>query len=121
MSTEVSTGGAGRAPGSVGTGSGRWGRPAVRAAVVAAAMAVGSLALYGVAYAVAGVEATEDNWVGFLTVMLMFGAVAVAAVAFVLGVMARARHEIVHRLWLAFAVLPALLAFLVLGELFWWE
>jgi uncharacterized membrane protein YoaK (UPF0700 family) len=84
-------------------------------------MAVASPVLYGVAYAVAGVEATEDNWVGVLTVALMLAALVVAAVAFALALVARARHEVVPRLWAALAVLPTLLALLLLGELVWWE
>ena len=77
--------------------------------------------VFGVAYAVGGVEATEDNWVGFLAAVGVLGGTAVSLAAFVLAVLARINHERRRLLWLPLTVFPALFSFLVLGELFWWE
>ena len=41
--------------------------------------------------------------------------------AFALGVMLSVRSYPRTRLWLPLTVFPALVAMLVLGELFWWE
>lgn len=107
----------GRTPISVG--------PAVRWAVgVAAAAAVAiatSLAIFAVAYAIGGSGATEDNWVGFLVAVSLLGGLLASLAGFALALVAKVKHERWGLLWLPLSVFPALLAFLVLGEAFWWE
>lgn len=80
-----------------------------------------ALATFGIAYAIGGEEATSDNWVGVLVVALMLGGLLVSLAGFVAAVVARAGHERWWPLWLPLAVFPALVAFVVLGEVFWWE
>jgi hypothetical protein len=96
----------------------RWAIGLGGAAVGLAALAIG---VYGVGYAVGGEDAVSDNWVGMLSAGSYFGAVGVSLAAFALGVTAKIRHDHSPLLWLPLAVLPALVAFVVLGEAFWWE
>jgi hypothetical protein len=96
----------------------RW---AVGLAEAAAVLISIAFVVFGVAYLVGGSSATEDNWVGFLTVASLFGALLTSVSAFVLAVAVKVRHERWTLLWLPLSVFPALLAFLVLGEAFWWE
>jgi hypothetical protein len=77
--------------------------------------------VFGVAFAIGGPSATEDNWVGFLAVGSVFGALVSSGVAFVLAATVKVRHERWSLLWLPLSVFPALLAFVTLGEAFWWE
>jgi hypothetical protein len=77
--------------------------------------------IFGVAYAVGGWGAIDDTWVGFIVALSLLGGVAASLVAFVLAVMAKARREAPTLLWLPLSLFPAILLFLVLGELFWWE
>ena len=90
------------------------------AAAVAVAILV-SAAIFAVAYAVGGSGAIEDNWVGFLGAVSLLGGLVAALAAFALALAAKIRHEQWALLWLPFSLFPALLAFLVLGELFLWE
>ena len=53
------------APASAGDQVTRWAFGLASGAAVAVA---GAVAVYGVAYAAGGTDATEDNWVGLLTV-----------------------------------------------------
>ena len=96
----------------------RW---AVGLAAAAAAAVVAALALFGVAVAIGGSEATEDNWVGFLDATLLYGGLLASLTAFALAVAAKVKHEPWALPWLPLSVFPALIAFLVLGEAFWWE
>lgn len=96
----------------------RW---AVGLAAAAASAIVAALALFGVAVAIGGSEATEDNWVGFLDATLLYGGLLASLTAFALAVVAKVKHEPWALLWLPLSVFPALIAFLVLGETFWWE
>lgn len=96
-------------------------RQAVRLAAGAAIAFTAALALFGLAYAVGGQDATADNWVGALVVLLGLGGLLASLTAFALALVARFEHERWALLWLPLSVLPALLAFLVLGEAFWWE
>jgi hypothetical protein len=80
-----------------------------------------SVAIFAVAYAVGGPGATEDNWVGFLAVVSLLGGLVASLAAFALALTAKSKHERWPILWLPLLLFPALLAFLVLGELFWWE
>ena len=90
------------------------------AAAVAIAIAA-SFVMFAVAYAIGGAGATEDNWVGFLGMVALLGGLLASLVAFALAVAAKVRHEWGALLWLPLSVFPALLAFVVLGEAFWWE
>ena len=96
-------------------------REAVRLAAAAAVAIATSLALFAVAYAIGGSEATADNWVGVIVVVLLLGGLLASLAAFGLAVVAMVERERWALLWLPLSVFPALLAFLVLGEAFWWE
>lgn len=90
------------------------------AAAVAVAIAT-SFVIFAVAYAIGGSGATEDNWVGFLVAVSLLGGLLASLAAFALAVVAKVKHERWALLWLPLSVFPALLAFLALGEAFWWE
>jgi cytochrome bd-type quinol oxidase subunit 2 len=96
----------------------RW---AVGLAAAAAVVIAASFAIFGVAYAIGGSGATEDTWVGFLVMVSLLGASLASLAAFALAVVAKVKHERWALLWLPLSVLPALLAFVVLGEALWWE
>ena len=99
-------------------------RPARRAvgiAGVVSAAIVMSFALFAVAYAVGGSAAVDDTWIGLILAVSLLGGLAASLVAFVLAVMATVRHGRWGPLWFPLALFPAILAFLVVGELFWWE
>src|SRR3970282_1951542 len=51
----------------------------------------------------------------------LFGGLLASLAAFALAVVAKVKHEQWALLWLPLSVFPALLAFLLLGEAFWWE
>lgn len=99
----------------------RLGRWAVGLGAGAALACSGAAALFGVAYGLGGEEAISDNWVGLLVTVVLFGSVAASLTAFVLALAARLRHEEFGLMWVPLSVFPALVAFLVLGEAFWWE
>jgi hypothetical protein len=90
------------------------------AAAVAVAILV-SAAIFAVAYAIGGPRATQDNWVGLLGVVSLLAGLVASLAAFALALAAKIKHEQWALLWLPLFLFPALLAFLVLGELFWWE
>ena len=90
------------------------------AAVAAAAIATSAVTL-AVAYAIGGSGATEDNWVGFLAMVSLLGGLLASLPAFGLAVAAKVKHERWAPLRLPLSLLPALLAFLALGEALWWE
>jgi cytochrome bd-type quinol oxidase subunit 2 len=96
----------------------RW---AVRLAEAAAPMTAIAVAVYGVAFVVGGSSAVEDNWVAILVLVLFFGGLLASVIAFVLAVAMKVKHEQWRLLWLPLSVFPVLLAFVVLGEAFWWE
>jgi len=96
----------------------RWAVGLAAAAVVAFAV---TFAMFAVAYAVGGSDAIEDNWVGFLGMVSLYGGFLTSLAAFALAVVAKVKHERWTLLWLPLSVFPALLAFLLLGEAFWWE
>ena len=96
----------------------RW---AVRMAAVVTAALVVSFAIFIVAYAVGGWAAIDDTWVGFIGVVSLLGGLLISVVAFALAVTSKVKHQRWARLWLPLSVFPAILAFLALGELFWWE
>jgi hypothetical protein len=90
------------------------------AAVVAIAILV-SAAIFAVGYAIGGPGATEDNWVGYLGAVSLLGGLVASLAAFALALAAKIKHERWALLWLPLLLFPALLTFLVLGELLWWE
>jgi len=96
----------------------RWAVGLAGAVVVAIAV---SYTIFAVAYAIGGSSATEDNWVGFLGMVSLLGGLLASLAAFALAVVAKVKHERWTLLWLPLSVFPALLAFLLLGEAFWWE
>ena len=96
----------------------RW---AVGLAAAAALAIATSLVTFALAYAVGGSGATEDNWVGLLVMVSLLGGLLASFAAFALAVVAKVKHERWALLWLPLSVFPALLAFLALGEAFWWE
>jgi hypothetical protein len=51
----------------------------------------------------------------------LLGGLLASLAAFALAVVAKVKHERWALLWLPLSVLPALLAFVVLGEALWWE
>lgn len=87
---------------------------------VAAPLSIGTaLALFGVATAIGGSDATSDNWVGVLVGVGLVSGFVTSFAAFTLAIAAEVNHQRV--LWLPLAAFPAVLAFLLLGEAFWWE
>jgi hypothetical protein len=89
-------------------------------AVVAAALLV-SVAIFAVAYLAGGWTAIDDTWVGLVMVIALLGGLLASLVAFVGALAAVIRHERWAALWLPLLLFPAILSFLVVGELFWWE
>ena len=86
------------------------------------AVAIGGAAtIFGIPYAVGGAEATADNWVGAIASVALLAGLPASFAAFAMAVAARIRHERWVLLWLPLSVFPALVAFLALGEAFWWE
>lgn len=100
---------------------GRAGALAVMLAIAVVAVVAVSYGIFGIALALGGWDAVEDNWVGFLGVFALLGGLLGSLVAFALAVVAKARHQAAARLWLPLVLFPALLSFVVLGEAFWWE
>jgi hypothetical protein len=96
----------------------RW---AVRISAVVAAALVVSFAIFAVAYGIGGWGAIDDTWVGFVVAVSLLGGLLASLVAFTLAVTSKVKHERWAMLWLPLSLFPAILAFLVLGELFWWE
>jgi hypothetical protein len=100
---------------------GRLARWAVRLSAVFGAASAASIAAVVIACAV-GIESTvEDTGLGeFLGLTAVTGFLGSLA-AFLAAIVAKVRHEQWTLLWLPLCVFPTLLAFLVLGEAFWWE
>lgn len=96
----------------------RW---AVGLAEAAAVVLVVGFGVLGVAYVVGGSSAVEDNWVGALAAASLYGGLVTSLTGFTLAVAARVKREGWSLLWLPLSLFPALVAFLVLGEAFWWE
>lgn len=80
-----------------------------------------ALVLFGVADVIGGADATSDNWVGVLIGVGLFTGLLAALGGFALATAAKVKHEPWPLLWLPLSMLPAVLAFFVLGEAFWWE
>lgn len=77
--------------------------------------------IFIVAFASGGSDAISDNWIGFLGGVALIGGLIASLFAFALAVTAKIKHDQWTRLWLPLIVFPALLAFVVLGEILWWE
>lgn len=77
--------------------------------------------ILSVAYAIGGSDAISDNWVGLLGAVALLGGLLASLAAFVLAITAKVRHEQWVKLWLPLLIFPVLLAFIVLGEVLWWE
>lgn len=78
-------------------------------------------AIFGIAYLLGGSNAVSDNWVGMLAAISLLGGLIVSPMAFVLAVTTWIKHGRSRWLWLPLVVFPALLAFVIIGETFWWE
>jgi hypothetical protein len=102
-------------------GQGGLAKLALGLALVVAGAVLVAAAIFAVAYAVGGADATEDNWVGFVAVVGLVGGLLASLVTFAVALGAWFRHERSRLLWLPLLLFPALLAFIVLGEAFWWE
>ena len=96
----------------------RW---AVRLAAMALTVVLVSSAVVGVAYAIGGAPAMEDNWAGLLGAVSLAGGLAVSLVAFVLAVAAKVQRQRWAPLWLPLCVFPALVAVVLFAELLWLE
>jgi len=90
------------------------------AAVVAVLEAVMGCA-FAIAFASKGTAGFSDNWLGSLGADAIYVGLLASLVAFSMAITVRIRHEKWTWLWLPLMVFPALLAFIVLGDLFWWE
>lgn len=99
----------------------RLARSSVTLAEIVAGVVGVSYAIFGVAYAVGGDDAISDNWVGYLGGVALVGGLAASLVAFVMAMVSKSRHEQWRLLWLPLSLFPALLAVVVLAEVFWME
>lgn len=94
---------------------------AIILATTVSAVVIVAGALFGIAYLVGGTNAVSDNWIGFLVAISFLGGLVISLLAFILGITAWMRHGRAPWLWVPLAVFPCLLAFIVLGEIFWWQ
>ena len=100
---------------------GRVARWAVGLSALVGVFLTTSMATFAIAYAVGGASATEDNWVGYLVATMGYVGLFGSLVAFVLGIVARVKHERWALLWLPLGMFPVFFLLIVLGEVFWWE
>ena len=100
---------------------GRLARWAVRVSSVSGASAAVSNATVAIAYAVDGAGAIEDTALGVALSLAAAAGVVGSLLGFVAAIAAKLGHERWSALWVPLCVLPALLAFVVLGEALWWE
>lgn len=96
----------------------RWG---VRVGATSAGITATAFAVFAVATVIGGSGATDDNWVGYLVGVLLAGGLLGSLAAFALAISAKVKHEPWTLLWLPLSLFPAILAFIVVGESFWWE
>jgi predicted transporter len=96
----------------------RW---AVGLSTVFAAAVVATIMTFAVGYAVGGQTAIEDNWVAVLGLTMAFVGLLASLAGLVLAIVAKTRRERWTLLWAPLCAFPVVVAFLVLGEAFWWE
>lgn len=96
----------------------RW---AVGLSAVFVVAVVATITTFAVGYAVGGQSAIEDNWVAVLGWIIPLVGLLASLAAFVLAIVAKIRRERWTLLWAPLCAFPAFVAFLVLGEAFWWE
>lgn len=89
------------------------------AALVAATL-VAAFAIFAVAYLIGGWAAIDDTWVGLIAAIALIGGLLLSLIGCVLAVLA-IRRERRASLWLPLLLFPAIVTFLLIGELFWWE
>lgn len=96
-----------------------------RCAVGVAAVVAVVLALTGAiiitAFSSGGSDAISDNWIGLLGAIALIGGLIASFVAFLLAITAKIKREQSAWLWLPLLAFPAMLLFLLLGEVLWWE
>ena len=80
-----------------------------------------SLAAVGIAYAIGAESAVEDTLLGWVLMSMAVMGFLGSLGAFLAAIVAKVKHEPWALLWLPLSAFPTLLAFLVLGEAFWWE
>ncbi len=96
----------------------RW---SVRMAIfVVVAMAV-AYSIFAVTWWLNGEDAVSDNWVGWLAGSVLLGSLVLSLAAFVIAVLAMARRERPHLLWLPLWVFPVLAIAVAIIEIFWME
>ncbi|MEV3935269.1 hypothetical protein AB0K52_04705 [Glycomyces sp. NPDC049804] len=101
--------------------AGRSFRWAFRLGVAALAGPPTAIAWYYLWVAIDGPNALDDNWRGVVVGLIMLVAFLAAMGAFTLAIAARHAPAARGARWIAFGALPMLLAFVILGERFWWE
>lgn len=99
----------------------RFARWAVGLSAVFAVAVVAAITTYAVGYALGGQSAVEDNWIAVLVAIMALVGLLASLAAFVLAIIAKIRREPWTLLWAPLSAFPAFVAFLVLGEVFWWE
>jgi cytochrome bd-type quinol oxidase subunit 2 len=93
---------------------------AVRFASVCGVAFVASIGTIAILHAVGAESAVEDTLLGALLLIVAFVGLVGSLAAFAMAIDAR-RHERWTLLWLPLLLFPAIIAFVVLGEAFWWE
>lgn len=96
----------------------RW---AVGLSVVFGAAFASSVATVVIAYVFGSEGAIEDNWLGMVLAAVASVGLLGSLAAFVLAIAATIRRERWSLLWAPLCAFPAFVAFLALGEAFWWE
>lgn len=74
-----------------------------------------------IAYASNGTAGFSDNWLGALGAIAIYVGLLASLIAFSMAITVKIKHEKWVWIRLPLIVFPALLALLVLGELFWWH
>ena len=99
----------------------RLSRCAVGVATVVAVVLAVTGAIFIVAFSSGGSDAISDNWIGLLGAIALIGGLIASFAAFVLAITAKIKREQSAWLWLPLLAFPAMLLFLLLGEVLWWE
>ena len=91
---------------------------AVTMSVVSCASLAVSYSIFLIALVVNGEDGVSDNWVGFLAAYALLGSLALAFVAFLVGLFLWRRHNQHPLLWLTIYLFPILAVSTLLIELF---